>query len=92
MGSDTFVNICISLYFTVLFCGKGGRMSKKVEVSTNLEKMVYTQPTMCLHCHLVVEFFHLKDEDEKTGNWTCPKCEYKFRISHWHMKINREKH
>jgi hypothetical protein len=37
-------------------------MAKRAE-----KKKIYSQPTMCLQCHLVVGMFYEPDEDPRTG-------------------------
>jgi hypothetical protein len=48
--------------------------------------LVYSQPTKCLHCHLVVEMFHEKSADPVKGSWVCPKCGHQYLFSHWKIK------
>ncbi len=48
--------------------------------------LVYSQPTMCLHCHLVVEMFHEESADPRTGAWECPQCGHKYLFTHWKIK------
>ena len=38
------------------------------------DQYVYSKPTMCLHCHLVVEMVHEREADPQKGAWTCPQC------------------
>ncbi len=52
-------------------------------------KMVYSHPTMCLYCHLVVEMTHAHDADPVKGSWECPRCKHLYRFSHW--KIRKQK-
>ena len=47
--------------------------------------MVHSQPTMCLHCHLVVEMFHERGADPAKGAWQCPRCK-----SCWLQNLKRE--
>lgn len=57
------------------------------KVAESEEKdLVYSQPTMCLHCHLVVEMFHERGADPKTGSWECPRCHHKYLFTHWKIK------
>ena len=53
------------------------------------EDIIYSQPTMCLHCHLVVEMFHEPGADPGRGAWECPKCSHKYPFAFW--KIKRKK-
>ena len=52
---------------------------------------IYSQPTMCLHCHLVVEMFHEQDADPRTGAWECPQCGHKYSFAHWKIKKRAKK-
>ena len=47
---------------------------------------VYSQPTMCLRCHLIVEMFQERDADPAKGAWQCPRCNRQYRFSHWKIK------
>ena len=47
---------------------------------------VYSHPTMCLHCHLIVEMFHERGADPVKGAWNCPRCGHKYLFSHWKIK------
>jgi hypothetical protein len=47
---------------------------------------VFSRPTMCLHCHLVVEMFHEPGADPRTGAWECPQCGHKYPFTHWKIK------
>ncbi len=47
---------------------------------------VYSQRTMCLECHLIVEMTHPRDADPVKGAWECPKCHRQYRFSHWKIK------
>ena len=49
-------------------------------------EMVYSHPTMCLHCHLIVEMFHERGADPVKGSWQCPRCGHKYLFSHWKIK------
>ena len=48
--------------------------------------MVYSHPTMCLHCHLIVEMYHERGADPVKGSWLCPLFCHKYRFSHWKIK------
>ena len=50
------------------------------------EEFVYSHPTMCLHCHLIVEMFHERRADPVKGSWQCPRCNHKYLFSHWKIK------
>jgi len=52
----------------------------------NKEELVHSHPTMCLHCHLIVEMFHEKKADPVKGSWQCPRCGHKYLFSHWKIK------
>lgn len=56
-------------------------MSKTIE-----NKRVFSQPTMCLHCHLVVNMSHDTAEDARRGAWECPNCAHKYPFAHWKIK------
>lgn len=51
-----------------------------------LPEVVYSKPTMCLHCHLVVEMTHNRNADPTTGAWECPRCEHKYPFLHWKIR------
>jgi hypothetical protein len=50
------------------------------------EELVLSHPTMCLHCHLIVEMFHEKAADPVKGAWQCPRCSHKYPFTHWKIK------
>ena len=50
------------------------------------DELVYSHPTMCLHCHLIVEMFHERGADPVKGSWQCPRCTHKYLFSHWKIK------
>ena len=52
------------------------------------ENLVYSIPTMCPHCHLIVTMFHKQDADPVKGAWKCPCCNHKWLFAH--RKIRRE--
>ena len=47
---------------------------------------IHSHPTMCLHCHLIVEMFHERGADPVKGCWLCPRCGHKYLFSHWKIK------
>jgi DNA-directed RNA polymerase subunit RPC12/RpoP len=47
---------------------------------------IHSHPTMCLHCHLIVEMFHERGADPVKGAWQCPRCGHKYLFSHWKIK------
>jgi hypothetical protein len=49
-------------------------------------EVVHSHPTMCLHCHLIVEMFHERGADPVKGAWQCPRCAHKYLFSHWKIK------
>jgi predicted RNA-binding Zn-ribbon protein involved in translation (DUF1610 family) len=49
-------------------------------------KRVYSQPTMCLQCHLVVAMSHDPGADARQGAWECPNCGHKYPFAHWKIK------
>ena len=55
-------------------------MGKKEKVGD--PKKVYSKPTKCFRCSLIVEMTHLVDADPQEGAWTCPQCNklYPFRL------------
>jgi uncharacterized protein with PIN domain len=50
------------------------------------EQYIYSKPTMCLHCHLVVEMVHERDADPQKGAWTCPRCGHIYPFQHWKIR------
>ena len=50
------------------------------------DEVVFSHPTMCLHCHLIVEMFHERGADPVRGAWQCPRCSHKYLFSHWKIK------
>ena len=52
----------------------------------NKDEVVFSHPTMCLHCHLIVEMFHERGADPVRGSWQCPRCNHKYLFSHWKIK------
>ncbi len=57
----------------------------------NGPELVYSKPTMCLHCHLIVEMLHHRDADPVKGAWQCPKCGHQYKFAHWKIKKRVEK-
>jgi hypothetical protein len=51
-----------------------------------LAKYVYSKPTMCLGCHLVVEMVHERDADPVKGAWQCPRCKHDYPFAHWKIR------
>jgi hypothetical protein len=49
-------------------------------------ELVHSHPTMCLHCHLIVEMFHERGADPLKGAWQCPRCAHKYLFTHWKIK------
>ena len=47
---------------------------------------VYSRPTMCLQCHLVVEMVHENDADPVKGAWRCPRCNHNYPFAHWKIR------
>ncbi len=54
--------------------------------AVNKDEVVFSHPTMCLHCHLIVEMFHERGADPVRGSWQCPRCNHKYLFSHWKIK------
>ena len=60
---------------------------KKVFVARNVNpEVVLSHPTMCLHCHLIVEMTHPIQADPVKGAWVCPRCQHKYPFTHWRIK------
>ncbi len=49
-------------------------------------ELVLSHPTMCLHCHLIVEMFHERGADPVKGSWQCPRCGHKYLFSTGRLK------
>ena len=62
------------------------RTNMAVSTKPAKEERVYSHPTMCLHCHLIVEMFHERGADPVKGSWLCPRCGHKYLFSHWKIK------
>src|SRR5437763_1014257 len=62
----------------------GGRRVPKVTQSQS--QSVYSKPTMCLHCHLIVEMVHDRDADPVKGAWNCPRCGHIYPFQHWKIR------
>src|SRR5689334_11455824 len=43
-------------------------------VNAPVNQVVYSKPTMCLHCRHIVALEHEVDADPERGAWTCPSC------------------
>src|SRR5262245_56585377 len=56
------------------------------EVKAAKPERIHSHPTMCLHCHLIVEIFHERGADPVKGAWQCPRCGHKYLFSHWKIK------
>ena len=54
--------------------------------TTALPQFVYSRPTMCLHCHLIVEMVHERDADPQKGAWQCPQCGHIYPFQHWKIR------
>jgi hypothetical protein len=52
---------------------------------------IYSQPTMCLNCHVVVEMFHEPGADPGRDAWECPQCGHKYLFAHWKIKRKKPK-
>jgi hypothetical protein len=61
-------------------------VAKVVNKVVNKDEVVFSHPTMCLHCHLIVEMFHERGADPVRGSWQCPRCNHKYLFSHWKIK------
>jgi hypothetical protein len=59
---------------------------KTIAKVINKDEVVFSHPTMCLHCHLIVEMFHERGADPVRGAWQCPRCNHKYLFSHWKIK------
>ena len=57
-----------------------------VMTKTAKAERVYSHPTMCLHCHLIVEMSHERGADPVKGAWECPRCAHKYLFFHWKIK------
>ena len=57
---------------------------------SKINHLVYSHPTMCLRCHVVVEMFHERRADQLKGAWQCPKCGHRYLFSHWKIKTNTQ--
>ncbi len=53
---------------------------------------VFSVPTMCLHCHLIVEL-ERRDTITNMGMdesvWVCPTCAHEYPAKHWRIKTAR---
>lgn len=56
----------------------------------NKKDYVYSMPTICLHCYLIVQMFHPRDADSEKGAWQCSKCGATYPFHHWKIKKARE--
>lgn len=68
-------------------------LSVKVNImrkATSLEH-VYSKPTKCLQCHLVVVMVHESDADPVKGAWQCPRCGHRYLFAHWKIRRQTEK-
>jgi DNA-directed RNA polymerase subunit RPC12/RpoP len=61
-------------------------MATKAAPAPVKEERIHSHPTMCLHCHLIVEMFHERGADPVKGAWQCPRCGHKYLFSHWKIK------
>lgn len=52
---------------------------------------VYSKPTMCLNCHLIVEMFHEGNANPVKGAWQCPQCGRQYPFSHWKIRKQSQK-
>ena len=58
----------------------------KMTSKTTKEDVILSHPTMCLHCHLIVEMSHERGADPVKGAWQCPRCGHKYPFTHWKIK------
>ena len=49
-------------------------------------EQVYSKPTTCINCHLVVEMTHAGDADPVSGAWECPRCGRKYPFAFWKIR------
>lgn len=56
-------------------------MQRKVK-----EEFVYSKPTKCLSCHLIVRMFHERETDPRKGAWQCPNCGRRYPFLHWKIR------
>jgi len=63
-------------------------VAAKRPVAVVRDELVFSHPTMCLHCHLIVEMFHERGADPVRGSWQCQRCNHKYLFSHWKIKRN----
>jgi DNA-directed RNA polymerase subunit RPC12/RpoP len=49
-------------------------------------EFVYSKPTMCLECHLVVTMTHKADADPVKGAWECPRCGHRYPFAFWKIR------
>ena len=50
------------------------------------QHIVYSKPTKCVRCTVIVEMTHSHDADPKAGAWRCPHCGHLYRFSHWKIQ------
>ena len=55
-------------------------------MTTKSKGKVYSVPTMCLHCHLIVALTKEHDADPVKGAWECPQCAHKYPFTNWKIK------
>lgn len=55
-------------------------------MKTESTDVVRSNPTMCLHCHQIVEMTHPKDADPSKGAWSCPRCGHLYPFTHWKIR------
>ncbi len=55
-------------------------------MSKTQEMVVYSKPTKCVRCTVVVEMTHSGDADPKAGSWQCPNCRHLYRFAHWKIQ------
>ena len=60
---------------------------KKVH-SDSRNQTVYSKPTLCMECHLVVVMSHNPAVEEKENAWICPQCRRVYLFRYW--KIGKQ--
>ena len=61
-------------------------MGVMTKTATAKAELVLSHPTMCLHCHLIVEMVHASDADPQKGAWNCPRCGHIYPFQHWKIR------
>lgn len=62
-------------------------------MKTQEERKIVSVPTMCLHCHLIVELERtdVGDVSKDEVVWNCPQCHHQYPGKHWKIRVAKKR-